>query len=60
VADNLMMASVGSMIAGSGRSSTRTSFGPYSIVPFMIDLLLRMYIYLKLPENRRLKTLIIR
>src|SRR5690242_9974710 len=34
------MASVGSMILGLGRSSTRTSRGPYSTVPRMMNLLL--------------------
>ena len=37
-----MMASVGSMIVGSGRSSERTSRGPYRTVPRMVNLLYRL------------------
>jgi len=40
VADSLMMASVGFWIAGSGRSSTRTSPGAYMTAPRMQQLLL--------------------
>src|SRR5215204_3615384 len=36
VADNRMIASVGSMILGSSRSSTRTSPGPYITTPRIV------------------------
>src|SRR5215211_6499234 len=51
VAESRMTASVGSMMVGSSRRSTRTSFGPWRTAPRMVGVL-----SLAVPRKSRLET----